>query len=115
MEQVLRAFFEITLRYTDLKWAKSRDDLISRAIKALRAFKEGKSIQEVKATKDLSFEIENSLEFLESFVKKHPEEVEKLISLLSMFIKSPTPCKIKLINFAEALLEDRAVPKRGQL
>ncbi len=115
MEQVLRAFFEITLKHTDLRWAKSRDDLISRTIKALRAFKEGKSLEEVKATKDLSFEIEDSLEFLESFVKEQPESVEKLISLLSMFIKSPTPCKIKLINFAEALLEDRAVSKGGQL
>lgn len=113
MEHVLRAFFGITLRYTDLRWAKSRDDLISRTIKALRAFKEGKSLQEVKATKELSFEVEDNLEFLNSFVKEHPDGVEKLINLLSMFIKSPTPCKIKLINFVEALLEDRAVPKRG--
>lgn len=115
MEHILRAFFEITLRHTDLKWAKSRDDLISRTIKALCALKEGKGLQELKATKELSFEIEDSLEFLESFVKRHPEDVEKLINLLSMFIKSPTPCKIKLINFAEALLEDRTVPKGREL
>ncbi len=115
MEHTLRAFFEITLRYTDLKWAKTRDDLISRSIKALRAFKEGKGLEEIKSTRELSFEIEDSLPFLYSFVKEHPEEVERLIELLSMFIKSPAPCKIRLINFSEALLEDRRIPETGKV
>lgn len=111
MLPALRAFFEITTRYTDFKWAKSRDDLISRSIKVLRALSEGKSLQEVKNTKELSFEIEDTLTLLHDFVKEHPQEVERLVSLLSMFIKSPAPCKIRLINFAEALLEDRRVPQ----
>ncbi len=115
MEHSLRAFLDITLRYTDLKWAKSRDDLISRVIKALRAFREGKSLEEVKGTKELSFEIEDTLPLLHSFVKEHPEYVERLIELLGMFIKSPAPCKIRLINFAEALLEDRRVSKAGKV
>jgi len=105
----LRAFFEITTRYTDFKWAKTRDNLISRAMKALRAFREGKNPEEIRHIRELSFEIEDILPLLHSFVKEHPEETERLISLLSMFIKSPAPCKIRLINFAEALLEDRRV------
>ncbi len=115
MEHTLRAFFEITLRYTDLKWAKSRDDLISRTIKALRAFKEGRSLEEVSSTKELSFEIEDALPLLHAFVKEHPEHVERLINLLGMFIKSPAPCKIRLINFSEALLEDRRIPEAGKV
>lgn len=109
--EALRTFFEITTRYTDLRWAKSRDDLISRCIKALRAFKEGKSLEEVKKNKELSFEIEESLHILESFARDHRDKVEVLIKLLSMYIKSPSPCKTRLISFAEVLIEDRAVPK----
>lgn len=115
MEHILRAFFEITTRHTDLKWAKTRDDLISRSMKALRAFKDGKSIQDVKAIKELSFEIENTLDLLYTFVKEHPEDVERLIDLLSMFIKSPAPCKIRLINFAEAVIEDRRLSEREKV
>ncbi|RMH08876.1 MAG: hypothetical protein D6699_00480 [Aquificota bacterium] len=111
MHHVLQAFHEITLRYTDLKWAKSRDDLISKSIKALRAFGEGKSLQEVLQNREISFEIEGDLQSLLEFVKSYPEDVERLIGLLSMFVKSPAPCKIKLINFVEALLEDRTIPE----
>lgn len=111
MEQTLRAFFEITLKYTDLRWAKSKDNLISKSIKALRAFKEGKNLQEVKENRDLSFGIEDTLEFLENFVRENPDQVESLTKLLSMFIKSPSPCKTRLITFAEVLLEDRTISK----
>lgn len=111
MDQPLRAFFEIALKYTDLRWAKSRDDLISKVIKVLRAFKEGKNLQQIKENKDISFGIEDVLEHLENFVKENPDQVEKLIKLLSSFIKSPSPCKMKLIAFAEVLLEDRRLPK----
>lgn len=111
MDHILQAFYEITTRHTDLRWAKSRDDLISKNIKALRAFKEGKSLHEVLHNKEVSFEIEEDLPRLFEFVKCHSEDVERLISLLGMFVKSPTPCKIKLINFVEALLENRTVPE----
>ncbi|MCS7277528.1 MAG: hypothetical protein NZ531_01630 [Aquificaceae bacterium] len=113
MFATLRAFYEITLKHTDLRWAKTRDDLLSRSIKALRAFKEGRNLQDVANTKELSFEIEDTLEFMHQFVKEHPEEVDRLINLLSMFIKSPAPCKIRLINFAEALLENRRASQKG--
>ncbi|MFN3869945.1 MAG: hypothetical protein ACK4MW_00455 [Aquificaceae bacterium] len=109
--EALRAFFEITLRYTDLKWARSRDDLISKCIKVLRALIEGKSLQEIRENKDLSFGIEDSLEFLEVFVREHPQEVEKLIKVLGMYIKSPSPCKTRMISFAEVLLENRTASK----
>ncbi|MFN3599443.1 MAG: hypothetical protein ACK4VK_06890 [Aquificaceae bacterium] len=109
--EALRAFFEITLRYTDLKWAKSRDDLISKCIKLLRALLEGKNLQEIRKSKELSFGVEDSLELLEAFVKEHPKEVEKLIKLLGLYIKSPSPCKIRMISLAEVLLENRTVPK----
>ncbi|MCS7261879.1 MAG: hypothetical protein N3C13_03475 [Aquificaceae bacterium] len=115
MLPTLRAFFEITTRHTDLRWAKTRDDLVSRSIKALRAFREGKTLQEVRQSKELSFEIEESLESMHRFVKEHPEEVERLIGLLSLFVKSPAPCKIRLIYFAEAFLEDRRVSQAGAL
>ncbi|MEN3028740.1 MAG: hypothetical protein ABDH29_05945 [Aquificaceae bacterium] len=113
MPPALRAFLEITTRHTDLRWAKTRDDLISRSIKALRAFKEGKSLEEVREKRELAFEIEDSLEPIYHFARSHPEEVERLINLLSMFIKSPAPCKIRLINFAEALLENRRTSQTG--
>ncbi|MDW8433897.1 MAG: hypothetical protein RMK35_03730 [Aquificaceae bacterium] len=113
MLHTLRAFVSITTKYTDLKWAKTREDLISKSIKVLRAFKEGKSLEEVINSKDLSQEVEDSLEFMHQFVREHPEEVERLTHLLSMFIKSPAPCKIRLINFAEALLEDRRHSEAG--
>ncbi|MFN3976430.1 MAG: hypothetical protein ACK4LT_05135 [Aquificaceae bacterium] len=109
--EALRAFFEITLRYTDLKWAKSRDDLISKCIKVLRALSEGKALQEIRLNKDMSFGVEDSLELLEAFVKENPQEVERLIKLLGMYIKSPSPCKTRMISFAEVLLENRAVSK----
>lgn len=113
MERTLRTFHEIVLAHTDLRWAKSRDDLVSKTIKVLRAFKEGKGLEEVRASKELSSEIENHLEGLLNFARENSQEVDKLIDLLSMFVKSPAPCKIKLINFAEVLLEDRSVSKRG--
>ncbi len=109
--EALRAFFEITLRYTDLKWAKSRDDLISKCIKVLRALLEGKTLQEIRKNKELSFGVEDSLELLEAFVREHPQGVEKLIRLLGLYIKSPSPCKTRMISLAEVLLEDRTVPK----
>lgn len=115
MEHVLRAFLEITTRHTDLKWGKTRDDLISKTMKALRVFRDGKDLEGLKAVRELSFEIEDTLLLLHSFVKEHPEDVERLINLLSMFIKSPAPCKIRLINFTEALLEDRRVSQTGKV
>lgn len=109
MEATLRAFHRIVKRHTDLKWARSRDDLLSRTIKALRAFKEGKPLQEVLSNRELSFEIEDTLEELQSFAVSYGEETDRLINLLSLFIKSPAPCKIRLINFVEVLVEDRRV------
>ncbi|RMH81430.1 MAG: hypothetical protein D6674_00065 [Acidobacteria bacterium] len=107
MERTLRAFYEIALAHTDLRWAKSRDDLISKTIKVLRVFKEGKGLEEVEASRELSSEIETQLNGLLRFVRENSQEVDKLIDLLSMFVKSPAPCKIKLISFVEVLLEDR--------
>ncbi|MCX8163914.1 MAG: hypothetical protein N3D14_00790 [Aquificaceae bacterium] len=115
MLPALKAFFDVTRRYTDLRWAKTRDDLISKSIKVLKALKEGRSVEEIKSLKELSFEIEDMVEYMHNFVKENPREVERLIELLGMFIKSPAPCKIRLISFAEVLLEDRRAPQKGSV
>ncbi len=106
MEQVVELFMYITHKYIDRQWAKSRDDLISRVMKALRAFKDGKTLEEVKKSKELSFEIEDSLEVLQSFALKNPHLVDKLIKALGIYVKAPAPCKTRLISLVEVFLED---------
>jgi hypothetical protein len=106
MHHALELFLSIAKEYTDLTFGRSKDELISRSIKALRALRE-EDLEKVKENKELSAGIEAFLERFASFVKEHPEDVETLIKLLSLFIKSPVPCKIRLINFSEVLIEDR--------
>jgi hypothetical protein len=106
MRPALELFLSIAREYTDLTFGRSRDELISRSIKALRALRE-EDLEKVKKNKELSLGIETFLERFASFVKEHPEDVEVLIKLLSLFIKSPVPCKIRLINFSEVLVEGR--------
>jgi hypothetical protein len=104
MHPALELFLSIAREYTDLTFGRSRDELISRSIKALRALRE-EDLEKVKKNKELSLGIEAFLERFASFVREHPEDVETLIKLLSLFIKSPVPCKIRLINFSEVLIE----------
>ncbi len=106
MHPALELFLSIAKEYTDLTFGRSRDELISRSIKALRALRE-EDLENVKKNKELSLGIEAFLERFANFVKEHPEDVETLIKLLSLFIKSPVPCKIRLINFSEVLVEGR--------
>jgi hypothetical protein len=106
MRHALELFLSVAKEYTDLTFGRSRDELISRSIKALRALRE-EDLQKVKENKELSLGIEVFLEKFASFVKEHPEDVETLIKLLILFIKSPVPCKIRLINFSEVLVEGR--------
>jgi hypothetical protein len=106
MRHTLELFLSIAKEYTDLTFGRSKDELISRSIKALRALRE-EDLEKVKKNKELSLGIEAFLERFANFVREHPEDVETLIKLLSLFIKSPVPCKIRLINFSEVLIEDR--------
>ncbi|NAZ06454.1 MAG: hypothetical protein GU344_00590 [Thermocrinis sp.] len=106
MHPALELFLSIAKEYTDLTFGRSKDELISRSIKALRAMRE-EDLEKVKENKELSSGVEFFLERFASFVKEHPEDVETLIKLLSLFIKSPVPCKIRLINFSEVLVEGR--------
>jgi hypothetical protein len=106
MRHALELFLSVAKEYTDLTFGRSKDELISRSIKALRALRE-EDLEKVKKNKELSSGIEAFLERFASFVKEHPEDVEVLIKLLSLFIKSPVPCKIRLINFSEVLVEGR--------
>jgi hypothetical protein len=106
MRHALELFLSVAKEYTDLTFGRSKDELISRSIKALRALRE-EDLEKVKKNRELSSGIEAFLERFANFVKEHPEDVETLIKLLSLFIKSPVPCKIKLINFSEVLIEDR--------
>ncbi len=107
MQDTLKTFYRVITDYTDLRWAKTRDDLISKIIKVLRAFSEGKDIQDVLAERSLSAEVENSLSYLYEFSQKNKEELDKLISALGIFVRSPAPCKMTIIRLAEVLLEDR--------
>ncbi len=111
MRPSLELFLSIAKEYTDLTFGRSKDELISRTIKILRALRE-EDLQKVKENKELSSGVEIFLDRFATFVKDHPEEIEVLIKLLSLFLKSPVPCKIRLINFSEVLLEDRRDPQR---
>jgi hypothetical protein len=106
MHPALELFLSIAKEYTDLTFGRSKDELISRSIKALRALRE-EDLEKVKENRELSAGIEVFLERFANFVKEHPEDVETLIKMLSLFIKSPIPCKIRLINFSEVLVEGR--------
>jgi hypothetical protein len=111
MHPALELFLSIAKEYTDLTFGRSRDELISRSIKTLRALRE-EGLEKVKENKELSLGIEAFLERFASFVKENPEDVETLIKLLSLFIKSPVPCKIRLINFSEVLVEGRRASQK---
>ncbi|WP_333784313.1 hypothetical protein [Thermocrinis sp.] len=112
MHHALELFLSIAKAYTDLTFGRSKDELISRCIKALRLLKD-QSLESVKANREVSAGIEPFLERLEAFVKEHPEELDCLVELLGIFLKSPIPCKIRLINFSEVLVENRRDIKEG--
>ena len=97
-------FLEVVLRFSDLKWSEFRDDLIVKCMKALRKFRDGKSLEEVLSDRKISSEIEGVLELLKSFADSNPaEEVNRLIDALGMFTKAPAPCKTKIIALVETL------------
>ncbi len=98
-------FLDIVLTFSDLKWSQFRDDLVVKCMKALRKFRDGRSVEEVLADKKLSSEIEGVLEKLHSFASSVPkEEVNRLIDALGMFTKAPAPCKTKIISIVETML-----------
>ena len=98
------AFLKITLKFTDLKWGDVRDDLISKSIKVLRKYKEGKTPEDLKNSK-LIQGIEDFYEELYQIYKENPEKVESIMQALSSFIKAPVPCKLKIIGIIESLLK----------
>ncbi|HID65539.1 MAG TPA: hypothetical protein EYP32_01080 [Aquificaceae bacterium] len=98
------AFLEIVLKFTDLKWGQVREDLISKSIKVLRKYREGKSPDELKNSK-LIQGIEDFYERLYEIYKSDPDNVEKLTQALGSFIKAPVPCKLKIIGIFESLLK----------
>ncbi len=98
-------FLEIVLRFSDLKWSEFRDDLTVKCMKALRKFRDGKSVDEVLSDKRLSSEIEGVLGLLKDFSSSSSaEEVNRLIDALGMFTKAPAPCKMKIIALIETML-----------
>ena len=98
-------FLEVVLRFSDLKWSEFRDDLIVKCMKALRKFRDGKSVEEVLSDRKLSSEIEDILEYLHSFAEENDrEKVNRLIDALRMFTKAPAPCKMKIIALVETML-----------
>ena len=98
-------FLEIVLRFSDLKWSEFRDDLIVKCMKALRKFRDGKSVDEVLSDKRLSLEIKGVLGLLKDFSSSSSaEEVNRLIDALGMFTKAPAPCKMKIIALIETML-----------
>ncbi len=115
MQDTLETFYKVITEYTDLKWAKTRDDLISKIIKILRAFSEGKDLDHILKEKVLIAEVEHSLDYLHQFAQKHEKELEKLINALSIFLKSPAPCKMKIIKLMEVFVENRRDTQTGNL
>ncbi|WP_164930737.1 hypothetical protein [Aquifex aeolicus] len=100
-----KAFLEVVSKFTDLKWGDVRDDLISRSIKVLRKYREGKTPEDLKNSK-LILGIEDFYEKLYEIYKENPQSIEKLTEALSSFIKAPVPCKLKIINIVETLLKE---------
>ncbi len=111
MEPVFEIFYRVIKDYTDIRWGKTRDDLISKIVKLLRSFQKGKSLDDVLSEKELLHEVEGSLEYLYRFSKDHEKDVDKLIGALSVFLKSPSPCKMKIISLMEVFFEDRRSTK----
>ena len=98
-------FLNIVLKFSDLKWSEFRDDLMVKCMKALRKFRDGRSVEEVLSDKKLSSEIEDILEYLHNFAEKSDrEEVNRVIDALGMFTKAPAPCKMKIIALIETML-----------
>ncbi|WP_459775101.1 hypothetical protein [Aquifex pyrophilus] len=98
------AFLEIVSRFTDERWGEVREDLISKSIKVLRKYKEGKKPEDLKDSK-LIQGLEDFYERLYEIYRENEEDVEKINQALSSFIKAPVPCKLKIINIFETLLE----------
>jgi len=99
------AFLEVVLRFSDLKWSEFRDDLLVKCMKALRRFKDGKTLEEVLSDRKLSSEIEGVLGLLKEFAdSKSAEEVNRLVEALGMFTKAPAPCKTKIIAIIGVML-----------
>ncbi len=97
-------FLRIVLSFSDLKWSEFRDDLILKCMKALRRFRDGKSLEEVSLDQKLSTEIKEILPELHQFANSStPEEVNRLIDSLGLFIKAPAPCKMKIIGIVEVM------------
>jgi hypothetical protein len=53
MHPALELFLSVAKEYTDLTFGRSKDELISRSIKALRALRE-EDLEKVKENKELS-------------------------------------------------------------
>ncbi|MFN3813908.1 MAG: hypothetical protein ACK4SM_04720 [Aquificaceae bacterium] len=115
MEQVLEVFYRVIKDYTDIRWGKTRDDLISKIVKVLRSFQKGKSLEDVLSEGKLLHEVESSLEYLYKFSKDHGKDIDKLIGALSVFLRSPSPCKMKIIGLMEVFFEDRRSTKAGNV
>ncbi|WP_461832125.1 hypothetical protein [Aquifex sp.] len=98
------AFLTIVSQFTDEKWGEVRDDLISKSIKVLRKYKEGKKPEDLKDSK-LIQGIEDFYENLYEIYKENEEDIEKINQALSSFIKAPVPCKLKIISIFEILLK----------
>ncbi len=98
-------FIDVVLTFSDLKWSRFRDDLIVKCMKALRRFRDGKSVEEVLKDKKISAEIESVLEKLHAFANSSsPQEVNRLIDAFGVFTKAPAPCKMKIISIVETML-----------
>ncbi len=102
---LFEAFLKIVLKFTDLKWGQVRDDLISKSIKVLRKYEEGKSPEDLKDSKLISG-IEDFYEELYVIHQSLDGNVDKLTEALSSFIKAPVPCKLKIIGIFETLLRE---------
>ncbi|NPB08489.1 MAG: hypothetical protein GXN96_06125 [Aquificae bacterium] len=98
------AFLEIVKRFTDPTWGRVRDDLLSRTMKILRKYAEGKKPDDLRDSK-LILELEDFYERLYEIYEELGGEVENLLEALGSFVKAPVPCKLKIIAIMEKLTE----------
>ncbi|MCS7083962.1 MAG: hypothetical protein NZL90_03120 [Aquificaceae bacterium] len=106
MQELLRELYFICKELTDLRWGKSDDESISKVIKCLRAIEDGARFDDIISNKELSLGIESLLGRLFEFSQSNKGDIKALERALLTYVKSPVPCKIRILKLLEGLIED---------
>ncbi|MEN3033533.1 MAG: hypothetical protein ABDH18_00905 [Aquificaceae bacterium] len=106
MQELLRELHHICISFTDLRWGTSKDELISKVIKCLRAIEDGARLDDILLDKEKSLGIESVLSRVFDFARENRKDIKSLERALLVYIHSPIPCKIRILKLLEALIEN---------